>query len=136
MEKREETDKTESQEVERKLNGKQKKNVKVLCKSDLKKRVKTNDFSHLIAKGHRAKGIWYFSGYRKMCNASRFSPTPRNSLSVNIIRTDTLWIIPGTLSNIKKYGEKIKKIWLRKTLNGKVLRRRFNFLANKLKCFH
>lgn len=92
LEKREETDKTESQEVERKLNGKQKKNVKVLCNSDLKKRVKTNDFSHLIVKGHRTKGIWYFSGYRKMWNsvASSFSPTPRNSLSVNIIRTDTL----------------------------------------------
>ena len=37
MEKRGETGKTKSQEVERKLNGKQqKKNMKVLCNSDLK----------------------------------------------------------------------------------------------------
>ena len=37
LEKRGETDKIKSQEVERKLNGKQKKkNIKVLCNSDLK----------------------------------------------------------------------------------------------------
>lgn len=32
--------------------------------------------------------------------------------------------------------KKLKKIWVRKTLNGKVMRRGFNFLANKLKSFH
>lgn len=31
--------------------------------------------------------------------------------------------------------KKLKKIWVRKTLNGKVMRRGFNFLANKLKWF-